>query len=589
MRILYIMMGCFMAKSKMFKVVMNKYTYEVLSADTGFYAYLDNSRFYYAFNELMHEDDVQMFMEQTENPGEGGFVLRMRNVDGSIAPYYATVEPWNVAGQLQIKLIDINGLIEAERSFNSQLAIQNKMIELYGDDVFIYYPQTNEIKLTTKFNIAPIEKTYTLDEFEALLEKYVDEDKKGDVTGFITALRTGNRYFGISVDGDIINEDPEVKFTLIKGAAVYQHGERYVSVGYIHKGVERNAGNERKTEVDSLTGLLSKGEITDMAIKAIDVEKKLNISLAIVDVDYFKKVNDTYGHMAGDEILREVAAIMEGEVGNSGVVGRIGGDEFIILYYDAYDMEFSRERIRSIKNTVSTRFPKNDEGKPAITLSIGCAAYPKDADNYKDLFMIADFALYIAKEKGRNRYIIYDKEKHGTLDEISQISKMSSRINGRGDMSQGDVMCVIMEYVFGEKEYPLDRLLDDYLENYEAERIAIYDEEQAKVLHMVGAQVPSADIIAETEGYIHGDYWVKRNQEDVIHDLASVENKDKNVYQIMKKQGIISCIHIRFKDKTGRKCVLSLEAVTQKINWNMDKMRYYNLMARLLSYYAMEE
>ncbi len=578
-----------MAKSKMFKVVMNMYTYDVLSADTGFYAFVDNSRLYYAFNELMHPDDVQMFIEHTDNPKEGGFVLRMLNVDGSIAPYYATIEPWNVCGQMQIKLIDIDGLIDAERSFNSQLAIQHKMIELYGDDVFIYYPQTNEIKVTAKFNIAPIEKIYTLEEFEALLDKHVEEEKKGDVAEFIMALRIGSRYFGICVDGDIIDEDAGTKFTLIKGAAVYQHGERFVSVGYIHKGVERTSASVRKSEVDSLTGLLSKGEITDMAIKAIDVDKKLNISLAIVDVDYFKKVNDTYGHMVGDEILREVAAIMEGEVGNSGVVGRIGGDEFIILYYDAYNMEFSRERIRSIKNTVSAKFPKNDEGKPAITLSIGCAAYPKDADNYKDLFMLADFSLYMAKKKGRNRYIIYDKEKHGTLDEISEVSKESTRINGRGDMSQGDVMCVIMEYVFGKEGYTLERLLDDYLENFEAERITVYDLEQGKVIRMVGAQVPSAEIIRETEGYIHGEFWRDRNNEDVVHDIASVEVRDKAVYKLMKKQGVFSCIHIKFQDKTGRKCVLSLEAVTKILNWNMDKMRYYKLMARLLSYYAMEE
>lgn len=573
----------------MFKVVINKQTYDILSADTGFYAYLDNSRLYCSFDELIHKDDVQMFAKQEENPEKCGFILRMLNVDGSIAPYYATFESWNVPGQMQVKLIDIEGLVDTERSFNNRLAIQNKLLEIYGDNFFVYYPQLDEVKLISKFNIAPIEKTYTLEEFSALLKSHMKEENMSDADEFIMALRIGSRYFGISVDGDLLDEDAETEFTLVKAAAVYQNGERLVSVGHIHKSVERVADNLRKPEIDSLTGLLSKGEITDMAIKAIDVDKKLNISLAIVDVDYFKKVNDTYGHMAGDEILREVAAIIEGEVGDRGVVGRIGGDEFIILYYDAYNMELSRERLRSIKNTVNTRFPKNNEGKPSITLSIGCAAYPKDADRYTDLFMLADFSLYRAKEKGRNRYIIYDKEKHGTLDEISKITKLATRINGRGDMSQGDVMCAIMEYVFREEDYPLERLLDDYLENYEAERVAIYDEEEARILHMVGAQVPAEEIIRETESYIHGNYWKSRNQEDVINNISSVENKDKSVYELMKKQGVISCIHIRFKDNTGRKCIMSLEAVTKPISWNMDKMRYYKLMARLLSYYEMEE
>lgn len=575
-----------MTKAKMFKVIMNKQNYDILSADTGFYGYLGNDRLYCGFDELIHEDDMQVLVRQTQNPQKSGFVLRMINVDGSISPYYVLTQPWNVPGQLQLKMIDINGLTDAERSFNNQIAIRSKMLEIYGDSLFIYYPQTDEVTITTKFNIAPVEKTYQLDAFGDLLKRHVEESKKGDVDEFLMALRIGSRYFGISVDGDIIDEEADTAFTIIKAAAVYQNGERFVSVGYIHKSVERSAADLKKAEMDSLTGLLSKGAITDMAIKAIDIDKKPNISLAIVDVDYFKKVNDTYGHMAGDVVLKEIAAIIEGEVGNGGVVGRIGGDEFIILYYDAYDMEFSRERIRSIKNTVSTRFPENEENRPAITLSIGCAAYPKDADNYTDLFILADFALYRAKEKGRNRYIIYDKEKHGTLDEISRMKKLSTRINGRGDMSQGDVMCVIMEYVFRDEEYPLEKLLDDYLENYEAERIAIYDEETGRLLHMVGARVPEMAIISETEGYIQSEYWRGRDQEGVVNNISSIEKRDKTAYETMKRQGIFSCIHLRFKDKTGRNCILSLEAVTKAISWNMDKMRYYRLMARLLSYYV---
>lgn len=567
---------------------MSTQTYDILTADTGFYAYLDSSRIYCTFNELIYEADVGMFEKQMENREKSGFVMRMLNVDGSIAPYYATIEEWNVPGQTEIRLIDIEGLMATERSFDSQLAIRNKMLEIYGDSVFVYYPQADEVRVITKFNIAPVERRYALGEFAELLKAHAGGTKKSDVDEFVMALRIGSRYFGISVDGDLLDEDSETRFTIVKAAAVYRNGERIVSVGHIHKSVERTAVELKKLEVDSLTGLLGKGEITDMAIKAIDVDKRLNISLAIVDVDYFKKVNDTYGHMVGDEVLKEVAAIMEGEVGDSGVVGRIGGDEFIILYYDAYNMEFSRERLRSIKNTVSARFPKNNGGKPAITLSIGCAAYPKDADNYTDLFMLADFALYRAKEKGRNRYIIYDREKHGTLDEISRLKKLSTRINGRGDMSPGDVMCAIMDHVFRE-DYPLERLLDDFLENYEAERIAVYDEKEAKLLHMVGAQVPSEELIRETEGYICGEYWRQRSSETVINNISSIEKRDKAVYETMRRQGIVSCIHIRFTDKAGRECILSLEAVTKTINWNMDKMRYYRLMARLLSYYVMEE
>lgn len=579
-----------MAKPRMFKIIVNQNTYDILSADTAFYSFMDESRLYYSFDRLVYAADLPMLTARAEALETGSFILRLVTVDGSAVPYYVTMEQGEGAEQIQLTLIDIVSLIASEKEMDSQYRLQCKLLELYGDDFFLYDVQTNQIKLITKYNIAPETRVLSLQEFEMLLKKHVTKDRYGDVVEFIMALETGNRYFEICVDGNIINEAQEAKYTHIKGASVYENGERMMSAGYIHRSTERAAESVKKLELDSLTGVLSKGEITDLAIRTIDVEKQQNVSIAILDVDHFKKVNDTYGHMMGDEVLKKVASIIKSEVGNSGVAGRIGGDEFLILFYDAYDLEASRERLRSIKNTVITRFPENDDNKPAITLSIGCAAYPKDADNYSDLFALADFALYRAKEKGRNRYIIYDREKHGSIEEIHETANMATRINARGDMSHGDILCVMMDRIYSGEIYPLDKLLDDYIENFEMQRISIYDADKAQVLHMVGEQVPAAEVIEETQAYIHGDFWKKRYMKGdvIINDVSIVEGKDKTVYELMKKQGIISCIHIQFQDKNGVRCILSLEAVSKKLTWNSEHMRYYRLMARILSQYEMD-
>lgn len=578
-----------MARSEMFKIVMKQDTYDILTADTGFYAFMDNSRLYFSFIKLVAEEDVQMFVNYVEACEKDSFILRLVAVDGSIVPYYANIEQGIVQGQLQLTLIDIAKLIGVQEEINSRLDIQMKLLELYGDDLFIYYPHTDEVKLITKYNIAPEDRCMSLEAFEGFLKRHVEQDKYEDIAEFVMAIRTGSRYFTLYLEGNVINGDQEANYTVIKGASIYEEGERVVSTGYIHSSMEQTSGNIRKAELDSLTGVLSKGEITDLATRVIDVEKRQNVSIAIVDVDYFKKVNDIYGHMVGDDVLKKVAAIMTDEVGNSGVVGRIGGDEFFILYYDAYDLETARERLRSIKNTVKVRFPENTENKPAISLSMGCAAYPKDADNYNDLFALADFALYRAKEKGRNRYIIYDKEKHGSLAEIHKSAKLATRINSRGDMSRGDILCVIMERVFSREVYPLDKLLDDYIENFQLQRITIFDAEKGKVLYMAGSKVPAKEVIEETQGYIQGDFWQKKYVYDdvVINDISIIEEKDKISYEMMKKQGIISCIHIKFRDKNGLRCILSLEAVSKKITWNNDQMHYYKLMARMLTQYSM--
>ena len=253
-------------------------------------------------------------------------------------------------------------------------------------------------------------------------------------------------------------------------------------------------------------------------------------------------------------------------------------------------MESARPRLRSIKNTICGLFPPDVPGQPTVTLSIGCAAYPKDAANYEELFALADFALYRAKEKGRNRYIIYSKELHGDISAIKNSSHSQTRINNRGDMSQGEILCVIMDKVARREDYPVERLLDDYLENFEIARIAVYDRAAGKVLHMAGQKVPSKEVIAETEQYILSEYWknLYKNSEAVINDIFSIAPIDETVYQLMKNQGLSACLQVPFNDRKGHPCVLSFEAVNNKrYVWNTDRLHYFSLMSKVLSEYTL--
>lgn len=577
-----------MAGARTFSAVIKQKSYDILAADTEFYGFITESRLYSIFTQLLYKDDVQSFIEHAERVDGEKMVLRLIGVDGNIHPVYAYVEQGSTKDQLKVVMTDIEYLIETEKELYTKLKVQGKLLELYEDDVMLYNPNTNQVMLITDYTIAATRTSISIEELRQRLLDNIEPEKQGNVSGFISALQNGERYFEIAVGGSIIDGDKKTKFSLIKGAAVYENGEWLASVAYIHKAKERGAKNEPKVKLDSLTGLLSKSTITNMAIKAIDVEKRKNTAIAIVDIDYFKRVNDTFGHQVGDEVIKQVAAILESEIGNHGVVGRIGGDEFFVIFYDVYDLEDARELLRGVKSHVVTTFPPNNENKPVLSLSIGCASYPKDADNYNDLFALADFALYRAKEKGRNRYIIYDKEKHGTLEDIKKAEMGNERINGRGDMSHGDVLCVIADKVYGDTEYSLEKLLDDYIDNFEIQRITIYNEDNANVLHMAGEQVLPEEVLAETKNYIFGRFWQERREEEmvVLNNISHIENKDIATYELMKKQGIVSYIRIKFKDKNGANCILCLESIGKLVVWNTNHLHYYRLMARLLSQYV---
>jgi len=164
---------------------------------------------------------------------------------------------------------------------------------------------------------------------------------------------------------------------------------------------------ERLTRVDGLTALLNRATFVELTRNELARARRQGTptTLLLLDLDHFKQVNDTWGHPAGDEVLRHVAALCSGTVRSTDLVGRLGGEEFIILL-PATRPEAGRvlaEKLRlRIQNT-----PAQVQGRPlGICVSIGLASTAPDADSSFDtLYAAADQALYQAKQWGRNRVV----------------------------------------------------------------------------------------------------------------------------------------------------------------------------------------
>ena len=137
----------------------------------------------------------------------------------------------------------------------------------------------------------------------------------------------------------------------------------------------------------------------------------------MMDIDHFKSVNDTYGHQSGNDILIELARILEAEVGEEGTVARYGGEEFVILFPD-YSKDLTLLFAEALRKKIE-KHPfkiKTDLGADRsiqdvnITLSIGVSTAPDDSDEPNALIRNADRALYIgAKQAGRNKVAAYVK------------------------------------------------------------------------------------------------------------------------------------------------------------------------------------
>lgn len=172
-------------------------------------------------------------------------------------------------------------------------------------------------------------------------------------------------------------------------------------------------GAELNFVLDSLTGVISRQYILDMARQLVN--EKVPFAMCMMDLDNFKYINDSFGHEAGDKCLRIIADNLVRVTGDDGLVGRFGGDEFIILYLKSskYDdvHDFFAKMYDADLGAVR-RLIYIDNVRIFVTATIGSASFPNDTDNYNDLFQKMDKALYRGKMKGRNCYIVYVHEKH---------------------------------------------------------------------------------------------------------------------------------------------------------------------------------
>ncbi|WP_353265992.1 diguanylate cyclase [Gemmatimonas sp.] len=168
-----------------------------------------------------------------------------------------------------------------------------------------------------------------------------------------------------------------------------------------------NARLEQLAQTDPLTQLLNRRALTERITAEMERALRFDSTLALlmIDLDHFKKVNDTYGHLVGDDVLRDVGQLLSDTIRGSDIVARYGGEEFLVLLPETDD-DGAEKFANRIREAVEEHlFARESLAEPLrLTASIGVAVYPAARiESVEDLFARADAALYRAKADGRNR------------------------------------------------------------------------------------------------------------------------------------------------------------------------------------------
>ncbi len=187
-----------------------------------------------------------------------------------------------------------------------------------------------------------------------------------------------------------------------------------VLLGPLAAQVRRTEALHRLAVTDHLTGAYNRRyfyHLTDQLLARAKLER-FRVTLLLYDIDDFKRYNDTYGHAAGDDILREIVALMQAVTRERDVVARIGGDEFAVLFWDAEPPRRPDSRHPDNVQDVAKRFlgalarhefpSLGPEAKGVLTISGGLATYPWDGRSCRELLRHADAALRQAKQSGKN-------------------------------------------------------------------------------------------------------------------------------------------------------------------------------------------
>jgi diguanylate cyclase (GGDEF)-like protein len=185
--------------------------------------------------------------------------------------------------------------------------------------------------------------------------------------------------------------------------------QAHAEVAAVNRQLEAALKREQAlARTDGLTGIANRRHFFDLASHTVAVAQRYEqpLSLIMFDLDYFKQVNDTWGHQCGDEVLRQVVEIAQQHLRDTDLYARYGGEEFMALLPQS-DCEEALTVAERIRQAIAAQAIVTPQGQIAVTVSLGIAKLASQEDTLERLIQRADQALYRAKAGGRNRSVVF--------------------------------------------------------------------------------------------------------------------------------------------------------------------------------------
>lgn len=574
--------GLDMADTRILEVMIASDDHRMLSANAEAWWLVQNDVFM-SFESFLTEESKQVFLDHLAESDTSWFLTFFsREPDHA---YLTRIEPDSDHGPdptIRIVLTRLDQLMEDHLRQGDVLISYDTMLSFHDDLYYEYSQDTDQIHLYNIMQSHFTRARLSLDEFHRQLKQSCQPDSHPLLQDWVDHLKKGTPRFRLTIPCNLINRDDHGIFSVdVRGRMVHHRSGKSALVGILHP-IRMRGTEEKAVAYDALTGAVAREYIIRTAQDRINRLQADGTAIAILDLDYFKHINDNFGHQYGDEILRRVTAVVQEEIRSAGIVGRIGGDEFMLLFYHVREEVELRAYLRSIKSVIAATMEN-------ITVSIGAAIFPNDAARYDDVFMVADYCLYLAKEKGRNRYVIHNLEKHPPVDEIRKIQTDGERylIRGRDDLPLGEVL-IQMQYLYRNgKCPPLTALLNEFATRAGIPMLSVWRRDDRSLAAAGGKEKQDTDALrAYFADHAPDELYIERYVTDGMCVVNTVEKYEEGYLEVRKPLAaceVGSYIYIPYTDPDGIPAALIFAVAHRKVFWNQQQYMHFRLFADLVA------
>ena len=549
-----------------------KQDYIVASADEFFYNFL-NVKGECSFLERIHPGDQRDFLDAAERlETEAEYVLvRLATFDNEYRIMMLRLLPdKRVVNGFRYISVVIDDIIASMDKFvvNRVNLTKYRSILSLMDNFFFDYTQVNN---HINIYIYSHNKSYLFfsDDFDfwmdEMLTKYIwNENDRKKFQTFCMYMKEGVDNFKVQFSTTFFSRSSRNDLVVIEGSTIFDHLDNRIAVGVIRTEGQLAEQPYYTTEAskDAATGLMNKRAIMEYAAQKLLTEKEGKYFLMVIDIDDFKHINDTYGHLYGDTVILKIAECFKRIVSTRGMVARFGGDEFVILL-EKCELEILEFILQTIFNNVKVLFLDEHE-ELKVTLSAGVAVHPQDGNTYDELFLKADKALYVAKANGKNGYVIYNEDAHGEIEIKNEQHRLTGLKSVASRAKRTGIFSKILLELNANGAKAMKSAMRQICDLFDVNGVKVYGGDEMKCLYHNGRYnlVNERFTLHENEEYSR---LLSENDTVIIDNLSHY--KETSFAEVFVKNEIASTIHCLYKKDGMVKAVVTFDVFNTSRKW----------------------